>query len=128
MLPGVRDGNHPSRKPVEDPMTQERTWSETQILRIDEVEITEPVELAGDDGERPASTAHRRVREGELYYVMDEAAPHGWSIVEVASSDSGVLAAFAVGQVEAIPLSEVEERILGPVAPPPRTTRPRFAA
>lgn len=109
-------------------MTQEHTWTETQVLHIDAVEITEPVKIAGDDPERPASTPHRRVREGELYYVMDEAAPHGWSVVEVASSDSGVLAAFAVGQVEAIPLSEVEERILGPVARPPRTTRPRFAA
>jgi hypothetical protein len=109
-------------------MTQEQTWSETQVLRIDEVDTTEPVELTGDERDRPAGAPHRRVREGELYYVTDEAAPQGWSIVEVASSDSGVLAAFAVGQVEAIPLSEVEERILGPVARPPRTTRPRFAA
>jgi hypothetical protein len=66
----------------------------------------------------PKDHSHRRVREGELYYIQDEAAPTGWSIVEIAGVDDGVLAAFTVGQLEAIPLDELEGRILGPVPKP----------
>ena len=67
----------------------------------------------------PQDDSHRRVREGELYYVRDEAAPEGWSVVEIGGVDGGALAAFAVGQLEAIPLAELEGRVLGPVPVPP---------
>lgn len=109
-------------------MTERDALDETQVIRIDEVDDTLPVPVPQAGAQQALAGSHRRVREGELYYLADEAAPQGWSIVEVASSDSGVLAAFALGQIEAIPLSEVEERILGPVPRPARTTRPRFAA
>jgi hypothetical protein len=66
----------------------------------------------------PQELSHRRVREGELYYVQDEAAPTGWSIVEIAGADDDLLAAFTVGQLEAIPLDELDGRILGPVPAP----------
>ncbi len=66
----------------------------------------------------PQDDPHRRIREGELYYVEDVAAPAGWSIVEINGSDDGELAGFALGQLEAIPLSELEGRILGPLPVP----------
>ena len=69
----------------------------------------------------PQDDSHRRVREGELYYVEDEAAPSGWSVVEIAGVGEGELAGFALGQLEAIPLSELEGRILAPVAAPEPT-------
>jgi hypothetical protein len=66
----------------------------------------------------PHDDQHRRVREGEIYYVNDEAAPTGWSIVEIAGDGDNALAGFALGQLEAIPLDELEGRILGPVPVP----------
>ncbi|MGI9591534.1 MAG: hypothetical protein ACR2P8_09205 [Myxococcota bacterium] len=66
----------------------------------------------------PQEDSHRRVREGEFYYVRDEAAPDGWSIVEIGGVDGGALAAFAVGQLEAIPIAELEGCVLGPVPVP----------
>ena len=51
----------------------------------------------------PQDDSHRRVREGELYYVRDDAASDGWSIVEIGGVDGGALAAFAVGQLEHAP-------------------------
>jgi hypothetical protein len=77
--------------------------------------------------EEPEATPERRAREGEIYYVADDAAPDGWSIVEIASDGGSRLAAFALGQTEAIPLSEIEERILAEV-PRPRAASPRIAA
>jgi len=77
--------------------------------------------------EEPLARPERRVREGEIYYVEDAAAPDGWSIVEIASDGGSRLAAFALGQTEAIPLSEIEDRILAEV-PGPRTANPRIAA
>lgn len=85
-------------------------------------------EPAEESLHHPADAGARRVREGELYYVNDPAAPGGWSIVEVASNGVGALAAFALGQTEALPLSELEDRILGAVPKPPRVTRPNYAA
>jgi len=67
---------------------------------------------------RTGRPAHRRVRVGELYYVEDEAAPSGWSIVEIAGLEGDEMAAFAPGQLEAIPLAELDGRILGPVVEP----------
>ena len=66
----------------------------------------------------PHDDQHRRVREGNLYYVNDDAAPTGWSIVEINGAGEGELAGFALGQLEAIPLHELEGRILGPVPTP----------
>ena len=90
--------------------------------------VTEPIAVAGEEPDQPASMPHRRVREGELYYVADEAAPEGWSVIEIASGDSGVLAAFALGQLEAIPLSEIEGLILSAVQRPTPTSRSQCAA
>ncbi|MDJ0848627.1 MAG: hypothetical protein QNK04_09635 [Myxococcota bacterium] len=83
----------------------------------------ESTDVPTPEAQDPTALAHRRVREGELYYVSDDAAPEGWSVVEIAGVDAGVLAAFAVGQLEAIPLDEIEDRILGPVAGPPSARR-----
>jgi len=66
----------------------------------------------------PQDDPHRRVRDGELYYVKDEAAPSGWSIVEIAGGEGDTLAAFAPGQLEAIPLAELEGRLIAPVPVP----------
>ncbi len=74
----------------------------------------------------PQDDPHRRIRKGELYYVEDVAAPAGWSIVEINGSDDGEPAVFALGQLEAIPLSELEGRILGPL-PVPGSTFARTA-
>lgn len=74
----------------------------------------------------PQHESHRRVREGELYYVADEAAATGWSVVEIAGAGGAGLAGFALGQLEAIPLAELEGRILGPV-PVPGPTLARVA-
>ncbi len=92
--------------------------AEVQHLFADESD-----ESSDAPAQDPAAQAHRRVREGELYYVADDAAPEGWTVVEINGVDDGPLAAFAVGQLEAIPLAEIEDRILGPVAGPPSARR-----
>ncbi len=109
-------------------MKQRSTTKRRRAAETDAPTITEPSAVAGEEPHQPAPMPHRRVREGELYYVADEATPEGWSVIEIASSDSGVLAAFALGQLEAIPFSEVEELILSPVQRPALTSHPRFAA
>ena len=108
-------------------MKKRNTRKRKRAAATDAAPVSEPIELAAEEPHQPAP-AHRRVRAGELYYVTDEAAPEGWSIIEIASSDSGVLAAFALGQLEAIPLSEVEGLILSAVQRPPHNSRPLFAA
>lgn len=108
-------------------MKKRSTTKPKQTAATVAAQITESTELPAEEGHQPAP-AHRRVREGELYYVTDEAAPEGWSIVEIASSDSGHLAAFALGQLEAIPLAEVEDLILSAVQRPARTSPPLAAA
>ena len=70
---------------------------------------------AGQNLPRPK---HRRVRSGLLYYVTDTASPLGWSVVEIEEEDPNGRAAFAPGQLEAVPLEEVEGRILGLVPEP----------
>lgn len=88
--------------------------SEAGTAQLENLPDTEPRE--------PVATVHRRVRAGELYYVKDAAASEGWSIVEIAGADDVDLAAFAIGQLEAMPLAEIEARILGPVpTPAPRS-------
>ena len=62
---------------------------------------------------------HRRVRVGQLYYVEDPASPLGWFVVEIEGTDRKHRAAFAPGQIEAVPLAEIRGRILGPVPSPP---------
>jgi hypothetical protein len=79
---------------------------------------SEGVESCEEAQHHPAETGERRVRAGELYYVVDELAPEGWSVVEIAGVGEGALAAFAPGQVEAIPLAELDGRLLGPVPAP----------
>jgi len=74
----------------------------------------------------PQDDAHRRIREGEIYYVRDDAAPEGWSTVEISGTADGSLAGFALGQLEAIPLTELEGRILGAV-PAPQSALARVA-
>lgn len=67
----------------------------------------------------PQDEAQRRLLEGQLYYVQDDASPQGWSIVEINGVADGVLAGFVVGQLEAIPLDELMQRMIGPVPAPP---------
>lgn len=93
-----------------------QTIAEVPPLFADENEgATEIEEIQSPE---PAGAAHRRVRAGELYYVADDAAPEGWSIVEIGGVDERALAAFSLGQLEAIPLDELEGRILAPVPQP----------
>ena len=108
-------------------MKKRNTTKPRRAAATNAAPITEPIDVAAEEPHQP-SPAHRRVREGELYYVTDEAAPEGWSIIEIASSDSGHLAAFAVGQLEAMPISEVEDLILSAVQRPARTSPPLVAA
>lgn len=105
-----------------DSRRTKRQRAEVQPLFSDDV-VRDVEEIDGErDGEEapqdPTAHAHRRVRAGELYYVSDDASPEGWTVVEISGVDDGPLAAFAVGQLEAIPLEELEDRILGPVAAP----------
>jgi len=102
------------------------TTTTIPMQEIEELSV-ETAEMDGGEPQATHSHSHRRVRDGELYYVEDEAAPEGWSIVEISSDDANTLAAFAVGQTEAIPLTEIEDRILGAV-PRPRVSSPRIAA
>ncbi len=78
-------------------------------------ELRKASDEAGQNLPRPK---HRRVRSGRLYYVTDTASPLGWSVVEIEEEDPNGRAAFAPGQLEAVPLEELKGRILGPVPSP----------
>ena len=104
--------------------------ADVQPLFSDDTDGVHDVEAIDDERhgagapQDPTAQAHRRVRAGELYYVADDASPEGWTVVEISGvEDDGPLAGFAVGQLEAIPLDELEDRILGPVAAPGNARR-----
>ena len=73
---------------------------------------------AAEAGLKLPRPKHRRVRAGNLYYVLDTASVLGWSVVEIEEHDPSHRAAFVPGQLEAVPLAEIGDRILGPVPEP----------
>jgi hypothetical protein len=73
---------------------------------------------AADAGLKLPRPKHRRVRVGQLYYVTDTASVLGWSVVEIEEHDPRHRAAFVPGQIEAVPMTEIKRRILGPVPAP----------
>ena len=73
---------------------------------------------AAEAGLKLPKPKHRRVRAGQLYYVLDTASVLGWSVVEIEEHDPSNRAAFVPGQLEAVPMTESRGRILGPVPSP----------
>ena len=73
---------------------------------------------AAKAGENLPKPKHRRVRAGQLYYVLDTASVLGWSVVEIEEHDPSNRAAFVPGQLEAVPRAEIGDRIIGPVPSP----------
>ena len=73
---------------------------------------------AAEAGLKLLKPKHRRIRAGNLYYVLDTASVLGWSVVEIEEHDPRHRAAFVPGQLEAVPLAELQGRILGPVPEP----------
>ncbi len=68
---------------------------------------------AAEAGLKLPKPKHRRVRAGQLYYVTDTASVLGWSVVEIEEHDPNHRAAFVPGQLEAVPMAELQSRILG---------------
>ncbi|MBW2270122.1 MAG: hypothetical protein JRH16_16265, partial [Deltaproteobacteria bacterium] len=54
-------------------------------------------------------------RLGGIYCVEDPASAIGWSVVEIEGENAKRRAAFVPGQLEAVPMTEIKGRILGPV-------------
>jgi hypothetical protein len=50
--------------------------------------------------------------------VLGTASVLGWSVVEIEEHDPRHRAAFVPGQLEAVPMTEIKSRILGPEPEP----------